>query len=47
MDNETSLMLELKTIKELEKHAAESYTRANFFKFQDDFWATSMHCEIE
>ena len=47
-DNETtSSMPELKTTKELEKHVAEIYTYANFYKFQDEFWAACMDCEVE
>jgi len=40
-------MPELKTTKEIEKHAAKIYTYANFYKFQDEFWAACMDCEIE
>jgi len=48
LNNETSSsMPELKTTKEIEKHAAKIYTFANFYKFQDEFWAACMDCEIE
>ena len=38
-DNETSTSMPvLQTSKHLERHAAETYTYANFYKFQDEFW---------
>ncbi|KAJ8421465.1 hypothetical protein Cgig2_011605 [Carnegiea gigantea] len=47
-DNKTSSsMPELKTTKELEKHVTEIYTYAKFYKFQDEFWAACMDCEVE
>jgi len=47
-DNETSSSVpQLKTTKDLERHAGEIYTFANFYKFQDEFWNACMDCEIE
>ena len=46
--NETSSSKpQLKSIKVLEKHVGDIYTYANFYKFQDGFWAACMDCEVE
>ena len=47
-DNEISYSMPLlKTSKDLERHASEIYTYANFYKFQDKIWNACMDCEIE
>lgn len=47
-DNKTSSWAPLlKTTKDLERHAGEIYTFANFYKFQDEFWNACMDCEVE
>jgi len=47
-DNETFSSLPLlKTTKDLERHAGEIYTYANFYKFQEEFWNAFMECEVE
>jgi len=35
------------TNKDVERHTGETYTYANFYKFQDEFWNVCMDCEIE
>jgi len=42
-NNETSSSVPLlNTTKDLERHAGEIYTFANFYKFQDEFWNACM-----
>ncbi|KAL2930456.1 Protein FAR1-RELATED SEQUENCE 5, partial [Bienertia sinuspersici] len=38
---------ELRTNRDLERHASEIYTFTNFYKFQKEFWMACMDCEIE
>ena len=47
-NNDTSsLMLKLRTNKDLERHAAKIYTYSNLYRFQDELWVACMACEIE
>ncbi|XP_056685544.1 protein FAR1-RELATED SEQUENCE 5-like [Spinacia oleracea] len=47
-DNDNfSLIPELKTNRDLERHASQVYTFTNFYKFQEQLWLACMDCEVE
>ena len=47
-DNETASSLpQLKTNRDLERHAARMYTYSNFYIFQDELWIACMDCEVD
>ncbi|XP_056688472.1 uncharacterized protein [Spinacia oleracea] len=47
-DNDNfSLIPELKTNRDLERHASQVYPFTNFYKFQEQLWLACMDCEVE